>query len=229
MTCTSALRPGLRRAVAGALLTSTKARCPTATSRARARSASPRTARGDQCDNCGTTRPGAELIEPRSKFVRLEPPELPRDEHLFLDLPAFADQLATGSRRRRTGDRTCATSRSSSSRTSAAADHARPRLGRPDPVRVRGRRTSASRSGSTPLIGYLSARSSGPRPRHARRLARRGGRTPTRATSTSSARTTSSSTRVIWPAHAARLRRGGELGAGRSSSSATYDSSTASS
>ena len=55
------------------------------------------------------------------------------------------------------------------------ADHARPRLGRPDPGAraTRSARTSGSTSGSTPSIGYLSAAIEWARePRRAGRLAR---------------------------------------------------------
>src|SRR5215216_103133 len=51
-------------------------------------------ARGDQCDNCGNLLDPLELIEPRSK-IDGEPPEFRETNHLFLDLPAFADRLAT--------------------------------------------------------------------------------------------------------------------------------------
>ena len=50
-------------------------------------------ARGDQCDNCGRLLDPVELIEPRSK-IDGEPPEFRETNHLFLDLPAFADRLA---------------------------------------------------------------------------------------------------------------------------------------
>ena len=49
-------------------------------------------ARGDQCDNCGNQLDPIDLIEPRSK-IDGEPPVFKETEHLFLDLPAFADQL----------------------------------------------------------------------------------------------------------------------------------------
>ncbi len=50
-------------------------------------------ARGDQCDNCGRQLDPVDLIEPRSKTDGL-PPEFRKTKHLFLDLPAFADQLS---------------------------------------------------------------------------------------------------------------------------------------
>jgi methionyl-tRNA synthetase len=50
-------------------------------------------ARGDQCDNCGNLLDPIELIDPRSR-IDGEPPEFRETNHLFLDLPAFADALA---------------------------------------------------------------------------------------------------------------------------------------
>src|ERR671911_251683 len=50
-------------------------------------------ARGDQCDNCGNQLDPADLIEPRSK-IDGEPPVFKETSHLFLDLPAFKEQLA---------------------------------------------------------------------------------------------------------------------------------------
>jgi methionyl-tRNA synthetase len=50
-------------------------------------------ARGDQCDNCGRQLDPIELKNPRSRIDGTEP--LFREtNHLFLDLPAFAGQLA---------------------------------------------------------------------------------------------------------------------------------------
>jgi len=51
-------------------------------------------ARGDQCDNCGNQLDPVDLIEPRSK-VDGTPPVFRETQHLFLDLPAFKEQLAT--------------------------------------------------------------------------------------------------------------------------------------
>jgi methionyl-tRNA synthetase len=51
-------------------------------------------ARGDQCDNCGNQLDPQDLIDPRSK-VDGEPPVFRETSHLFLDLPAFRDQLRT--------------------------------------------------------------------------------------------------------------------------------------
>jgi len=51
-------------------------------------------ARGDQCDNCGNQLDPADLINPRSK-INGETPKFVETEHLFLDLPAFAESLGT--------------------------------------------------------------------------------------------------------------------------------------
>ena len=50
-------------------------------------------ARGDQCDNCGNQLDPTDLIDPRSKTDG-QPPVFRETEHLFLDLPAFAQRLA---------------------------------------------------------------------------------------------------------------------------------------
>jgi methionyl-tRNA synthetase len=50
-------------------------------------------ARGDQCDNCGNQLDPTDLVDPRSK-VDGAPPVFKTTKHLFLDLPAFKDQLA---------------------------------------------------------------------------------------------------------------------------------------
>jgi methionyl-tRNA synthetase len=49
-------------------------------------------ARGDQCDNCGRQLDPVDLINPRSR-IDGQPPVFRETNHLFLDLPAFADQL----------------------------------------------------------------------------------------------------------------------------------------
>jgi methionyl-tRNA synthetase len=49
-------------------------------------------ARGDQCDNCGNQLDPSDLIDPRSKIDN-EPPVFRQTKHLFLDLPAFKQQL----------------------------------------------------------------------------------------------------------------------------------------
>jgi methionyl-tRNA synthetase len=50
-------------------------------------------ARGDQCDNCGNQLDPSDLIEPRST-IDGTPPEFRETKHLFLDLPAFKEELA---------------------------------------------------------------------------------------------------------------------------------------
>jgi len=50
-------------------------------------------ARGDQCDNCGNLLDPVELINPRSR-LNGETPDFRETNHLFLDLPAFAEQLS---------------------------------------------------------------------------------------------------------------------------------------
>jgi methionyl-tRNA synthetase len=49
-------------------------------------------ARGDQCDNCGRQLDPIDLINPRSR-IDGQPPMFRETNHLFLDLPAFADRL----------------------------------------------------------------------------------------------------------------------------------------
>jgi methionyl-tRNA synthetase len=49
-------------------------------------------ARGDQCDNCGNQLDPVDLIEPRSRIDGTAP-VFRRTKHLFLDLPAFKEQL----------------------------------------------------------------------------------------------------------------------------------------
>jgi methionyl-tRNA synthetase len=51
-------------------------------------------ARGDQCDNCGNQLDPIDLKNPRSK-IDGEPPVFKETQHLFLDLPAFAEQLTS--------------------------------------------------------------------------------------------------------------------------------------
>jgi len=49
-------------------------------------------ARGDQCDNCGNQLDPTDLINPRSK-IDGSTPEFRETNHMFLDLPMFADAL----------------------------------------------------------------------------------------------------------------------------------------
>jgi methionyl-tRNA synthetase len=51
-------------------------------------------ARGDQCDNCGNQLDPIDLIEPRSTIDGTAP-VFKKTKHLFLDLPAFKEQLTT--------------------------------------------------------------------------------------------------------------------------------------
>src|SRR4051794_40228036 len=51
-------------------------------------------ARGDQCDNCGNQLDPVDLIDPRSK-IDGSAPVFRETNHLFLDLPAFAETLKT--------------------------------------------------------------------------------------------------------------------------------------
>ncbi len=51
-------------------------------------------ARGDQCDNCGNQLDPIDLIEPRSRIDGTTP-VFERTKHLFLDLPAFKEQLTS--------------------------------------------------------------------------------------------------------------------------------------
>jgi methionyl-tRNA synthetase len=51
-------------------------------------------ARGDQCDNCGNQLDPTDLIDPRSK-IDGSTPVFREANHLFLDLPRFADELRT--------------------------------------------------------------------------------------------------------------------------------------
>jgi methionyl-tRNA synthetase len=50
-------------------------------------------ARGDQCDNCGNQLDPIDLIDPRSRIDGTTP-EFRETNHLFLNLPAFAEQLS---------------------------------------------------------------------------------------------------------------------------------------
>ena len=90
-------------------------------------------ARGDQCDNCGNQLDPTDLINPRSR-IDGSTPEFRETKHLFLDLPQFADRLRDVDRRARrlAAERPELLARAAR-RDPAAADHARPRLGRPHP------------------------------------------------------------------------------------------------
>ena len=132
-------------------------------------------ARGDQCDNCGNQLDPIDLINPRSK-IDGTPPVFRETNHLFLDLPAFAEQLTEWIERQRplAPERPELLARAAQG-PEAEADHARPRLGRADPgaARVRGARRQADlrlvRRGHRLPVG---GRRVGREPRDARGLAR---------------------------------------------------------
>jgi len=152
-------------------------------------------ARGDQCDNCGNQLDPIDLIEPRS-LIDGSTPEFRETNHLFLDLPRFADALRSWMGGH---DEWRANVRNFSLRL---LDEIRPRpitrdldwgvrIPIPGTPRIR---TSASTSGSTPSSATSRPASSG-RPRPTTRTpGANGGRTIVRSTRTSRARTTSSST-----------------------------------
>ena len=123
-------------------------------------------ARGDQCDNCGNQLDPIDLIDPRSK-IDGDAAGLPGDDAPLPRPPRVrASSSATGSRARRTGGRTSGDfSLQLLDELQAAADHARPRLGRPRARRgLRGARRQADlrlvRRGHRLPVGV---RSSGPR------------------------------------------------------------------
>ena len=186
------------------------ARCPTATSRARARSAaSPRRA-ATSATTAATSSTRIDLIDPRSK-IDGEPPEFRETTHLFLDLPAFKEQLDGVDRQAGAlAAERQATSRSSSS-TSCEPRAITRDLDWGVPMPVAGyddRDDKRIYVWIDAVVGYLSAAVEWARTAARPTPGASGGRTRTRATTTSWARTTSSSTRVIWPSHAARLRHG---------------------
>ena len=154
-------------------------------------------ARGDQCDNCGNQLDPTDLIDPRSKIDGTPP--VFRDDEAPLPRPSGVQGAAHRVDRRQ--DRLAAERPALLAQlregAEAAADHARPRLGRADPGRgLRGAATtSGSTSGSTRSSATSPPRSSGPRTAARRTRGATGGRTRRRSTPTSWGRTTSSSTR----------------------------------
>ena len=188
-------------------------RCPIGTSRARARSAAFDDARGDQCDNCGNQLDPIDLIDPRSK-IDGTPPVFRTTKHLFLDLPAFKEQLTEWIERegRLAAERPPLLAQLREG-AQAASDHARPRLGCSDSGRgLRGPRRQADlrvvrRGHRLPLrVDRVGRATVGLPTRGAS-----GGRTPTPSTRTSWGRTTSSSTRVIWPSMLLGYGSGGDV------------------
>ena len=117
-------------------------------------------ARGDQCDNCGNQLDPTDLIDPRSR-IDGSTPEFRETKHLFLDLPRVRRRAARPGSPAHDDWRPNVRNFSLGllDEIRAAADHARPRLGR-----------ARSRSPATPrttnkriyvwfdaVIGYLSA------------------------------------------------------------------------
>ena len=91
-------------------------RCPTATSRARARSAATSTHAATSATTAATSSTRTDLISPRSK-INGETPEFRETEQFFLDLPAFAEVLGhlAAEQERASGGPTCSSSRSTCS------------------------------------------------------------------------------------------------------------------
>ena len=97
-------------------------------------------ARGDQCDNCGSLLDATELINPRSKNDG-STPIVRETEHYFLDLPAFVDRLIAylddGKGHWRSN--VLKVSQEQSQRVEGPPDHPRHQMGHPDPTRRLGR------------------------------------------------------------------------------------------
>ena len=114
-------------------------------------------ARGDQCDNCGNQLDPVDLIDPRS-IIDGSTPEFRETTHLFLDLPAFKEQLVEWIGRKRTGARTSATSRSTSRASSKPRAMTRDiDWGVPVPVDGYPEDTKRIYVWFDAVIGYLSA------------------------------------------------------------------------
>ena len=187
-------------------------------------------ARGDQCDNCGNQLDPTDLINPRSR-IDGSTPEFRETKHLFLDLPQFADALREWISAH---DDWRPNVRNFSL---ALLDEIRPRPITRDldwgvRIPVPGYAEDANKRiyvWFDAVIGYLSASIEWAHDRATPRPGASGGRTRSPSTTTSRARTTSSSTRVIWPAMLLGYGSGGEYGAGRGSSSCRTTSSPPSS
>ena len=136
--------------------------CPTATSRAPARSAATTSARGDQCDNCGNQLDPTDLIDPRSK-INGEVPEFVETQHFFLDLPALADALKAWLDEREASGHLAAQRHQVQPEHPrghpAAGDDPRHRLGHPGPARRLAATSPTKRLyvWFDAVIGYLSA------------------------------------------------------------------------
>ena len=193
----------------GAFSAATGRTLPDRTSRARARTAGSEAARGDQCDNCGNQLDPTDLIEPRSKIDGTTP-VFKETEHLFLDLPAFNEQLNEWIERAR------ALALERAELLARAAQGARPRpitrdldWGVPIPVPEGYEESEDKRIyvWFDAVIGYLSAAIEWAANRGTPDAWRDWWQNPERGTTTSWARTTSSSTASSGRA-AARLRGG---------------------
>ena len=147
--------------------------------------------------------------------------------HLFLDLPAFAEQLTEWIERQgHWRPNVPELLARAAQRAEAEADHPRPRLGRADPgaARVRG----ARRQADLRLVRRASSAtcrrpSSGPRTAGRPRPGATGGRTPTCATCYFMGKDNIVFHTVIWPSILLGYGSGGELGAGKGPLTLPYD------
>ena len=119
-------------------------RSPTATSRARVRSAASPNARGDQCDNCGNQLDPIDLIEPRSRIDGTPPVFVRRSTSSSTSRRSRTSSHAGSPAQDGLAAERAAVLAELRAGAQAAPDHARSRLGRPDPRRgVRGSRRQA--------------------------------------------------------------------------------------
>ena len=175
-------------------------------------------ARGDQCDNCGNQLDPTDLINPRSK-IDGSTPEFRETKHLFLDLPAFAEQLEAVDRRRRTDWRPNVQNfslglvrRAEAARRSRATSTGACRIPVPGYAEDENKRIYVWFDA---VIGYLSASDRvGARPRRRPTPGASGGRTPTREHYYFQGKDNIVFHTVIWPAMLLGYGEGGELGAG---------------
>ena len=189
-------------------------------------------ARGDQCDNCGNQLDPIDLINPRSKIDGTDA-GLPGDEPP-LPRPAgvrrAADRVGRGAGAL-AAERPELLARAAQG-PQAAADHARPRLGRadPGPAGVRG----AGRQADLRLVrrGHrlpLGRGRVGGEPRARRTPGATGGRTRTPRHYYFMGKDNIVFHTVIWPSILLGYGEGGEVGAGEGRSSCRTTSSRASS